>query len=135
MFKAAERKRVVKATNTFSTQMAQDASTDANITGLVRQELEIQNVAISSDAAGPFDVLFFDTDDFCGTTYTADSFVGYVRVPLSTCPAGYHGNTTCTIPYRDADVTSELHVRVINRTAGLARAKLSVFYAPRQESI
>lgn len=109
----------------FTGALIQNAKEDENLTGLASNKIMIKAVRIEADQALDFAVIFWSKDTFDDTNLDSDTFIEWVRFQLDGTtglnvirPGGagqFYGSVTgLNIPYRDDDLTNELHVSLMN---------------------
>ena len=109
----------------FTGGIVQNAKEDENLTGLASNKIMIKAVRIEADQALDFVVIFWSKDTFDDTNLDDDTFIDFVRFQLDGTagldfiqPGGagqfYGSKTGLNIPYRDDDLTKELHVSLLN---------------------
>lgn len=117
----------------FTGEIIQNAKEDENLTGLASNKVMIKAVRIEAKEALDFVVIFWSKDTFDDTDLDSDTFIEWVRFNLGGTtgvnvirPGGanqFYGSVTgLNIPYRDDDLSNELHVSLMNLSASAKTA-------------
>lgn len=108
----------------FAGAIAQYATEEENLTGLIGNKIKITGVSIQSDQALDYRLILFSKDSFADTDLDSDKFIGELELDLPSYGfriAGanqyYMAVTGLNICYEDEDETNEIHVALQNLSA------------------
>lgn len=112
----------------FTGSLAQNAGEDENLTGLDSGSGSIEQVIILSDQNLAWEVQFYKTDGFDDTDLDLDTYCGSVvfaqgdgRQVGGAGPYKYSSSYMVSpinfLNYKDDDKTSEMHIKLVNRSA------------------
>lgn len=107
----------------FTGGLAQNAGENANLVGLQNNQGTIESVIFLADQRLAWEIQFYSRDTFDNADLDLDTYLGSIRFAegdgLQVAGAGsfkydVHG---LAIPYMDLDSSTELHVKLVNRSA------------------
>lgn len=108
----------------FTGAIAQDASEEENLTGLMANRIRITGIAIQSDQQLHYQVALYGNDAFGDANLDLDYFKHIIDLDLTTYGIQTGGVNQyrmamdgLAIDYEDLDGTEELHVALVNRSA------------------
>ncbi len=128
----------------FTGALAQYAAENENLTGLITNNIMVTGVELQSDQQLIYKLLFWGKDTFNNADLDIDVFSGDIDLDLTTegfqiggANQYYMSVNNFLLPYMDLDSTNELHVSLMNMSAGAKNAGatgevvLKIYYIPR----
>lgn len=107
----------------FTGALAQNAGANANIVGLPDNDGVIASLALLADQQLAFEVQFYSRDTFDNADLDLDTYLGSYRfaegdgIQVAGAGSFKYDVSHLDLPYRDADGTLELHIKLVNRSA------------------
>ena len=107
----------------FTGALAQNAGADANLTGLLANDVMIRDVVVLSDQQLAWEIQLYSADTFDNADADLDTYLGSIRFAesdgLQVADTGLfkydvHG---LALRYRDDDGSNELHIKLVNRSS------------------
>lgn len=108
--------------------IAQNASANENLAGLMGDDGIIESIAILSDQQLAWEIQLYSTSGFDNANFDLDTYLGSVRfaegdgLQLAAVNAFKYDAHNLGIPYTDVDATQTIHAKLVNRSAAAKNA-------------